>query len=332
MQQHAPCSVHMPVQAAVQPSSHARRASRIVAQASSGPSTSGAKNIVITGGTKGVGFAMAREFLQAGDQVMLCGRNPERVQSAVAALQKEFGASKVSGTECDVSDPESVARLGAMAQQTLGRVDVWINNAGEVTAKKLLADVEPSELSRVVGTNVLGSLLCCREAIRVMRQQPGADGKQPVFHIFNLGFSQFGAQFSKSAVTHKATKMALKQLNETLAAELVENGLAGIGVHNLSPGMVLTDLLLKDSNAISRRFFNALAEEPETVAAALVPQIRAVQGTGNGVDYMSPADAFLRILKGVPQIINGGRFFDKEGNRVAADGAKYAANGVRQQY
>ena len=54
-------------------------------------------------------------------------------------------------------------------------------------------------------------------------------------------------------------------------------GMRSIGVHNMSPGMVLTDLLLKDASPIARRFFNALAEEPETVAEALVPQIRAMQ-------------------------------------------------------
>jgi chlorophyll(ide) b reductase len=66
--------------------------------------------------------------------------------------------------------------------------------------------------------------------------------------------------------------------------------------------MVLTDLLLKDSSPGARRAFNALAEEPETVAAELVPRIRAVRGTGGGLDYMSPADALLRILQGLPQV------------------------------
>ena len=54
-------------------------------------------------------------------------------------------------------------------------------------------------------------------------------------------------------------------------------GVTSVGVHNLSPGMVLTDLLLRDAAPAARRFFNALAEEPETVAAALVPRVRAVQ-------------------------------------------------------
>ena len=54
-------------------------------------------------------------------------------------------------------------------------------------------------------------------------------------------------------------------------------GITSIGCHKLSPGMVLTDLLLEGSSPVARRFFNTLAEEPETVAAALVPQIKAIQ-------------------------------------------------------
>lgn len=55
--------------------------------------------------------------------------------------------------------------------------------------------------------------------------------------------------------------------------------------------MLLTDLLLRDSTPGARRFFNALAEEPETVAAALMPRVRAVQGSGTSIDYLTPADA-----------------------------------------
>lgn len=62
--------------------------------------------------------------------------------------------------------------------------------------------------------------------------------------------------------------------------------------------MLLTDLLLKDSTPAARRFFNALAEEPETVAAALVPRVRAVRGSGTSIEYLNPADAGWL---GVPQ-------------------------------
>lgn len=154
------------------------------------------KNIVITGATKGTGFALVREFLRAGDRVVICGRNASRLQAALDTLVAKFGPGRVHGMQCDVSDPDSMARLGQFAQRCLGTVDVWINNAGEVTSKKLLADVAPAEIVQVVGTNVVGSLLGSREAIRIMREQAGVEGggQQPRYHIFNLGFSTFGAQ------------------------------------------------------------------------------------------------------------------------------------------
>jgi hypothetical protein len=69
----------------------------------------------------------------------------------------------------------------------------------------------------------------------------------PAYHIFNYGFSPWGAALSSAVCTHKATKTGLAQLNTSLRAELRTAGVTGIGVHNLSPGMVLTDLLLKVS-------------------------------------------------------------------------------------
>ena len=71
--------------------------------------------------------------------------------------------------------------------------------------------------------------------------------------------------------------MLPRKASVVIIAEVCPVGITSIGCHNLSPGMVLTDLLLKDASPVAKRFFNALAEEPETVAAALVPQMRAVQ-------------------------------------------------------
>ncbi|GJP30671.1 hypothetical protein CLOM_g4527 [Closterium sp. NIES-68] len=314
------------------------------------------KRVVITGGSKGLGYAMAEEFLSMGDSVVICGRNNNRLTAAVDALRRsekaangddldssdaEFSAEppslRVWGIRCDVASAADLAGLAEFAVARMGGVDIWINNAGQVTSKSLLADVAPSDIASAVSTNVLGSLLGCREAIRVMRQQqadaPAASSSStPLYHIFNLGFSRWGAAFTRSAATHKATKMALSQLTTSLNDELKQAGLTSIAVHNLSPGMVLTDLLLKDSTPIARRFFNALAEEPETVAAAIVPLIRSVAGPNENVEYMSPVDAFVRVITGVPQIVKGGRFFDGNGDRVMQPGNEYASNGVKRQF
>ena len=77
--------------------------------------------------------------------------------------------------------------------------------------------------------------------------------------------------------------------------------------------MLLTDLLLRDSTLAARRVFNALAEEPEVVAAALAPRIRAVGGSGTSIDYLAPADAAARMLRHLPEVagLRDGRFFDR---------------------
>ncbi|KAI8469485.1 MAG: NAD(P)-binding protein [Monoraphidium minutum] len=287
------------------------------------------KRVVITGGSRGFGYALARECLAAGDRVVICGRDAGRLAAALAALRADFGAAAAGGAAADCSRPGDVRRLGELAEAALGGVDILVNGAGEVTAKKLLSDVDPEEIVRVVGSNVVGSLLGSRESVRLMLKQPAAE--RPVYHVFNCGFSKWGAKFTKSAVTHKATKTALTQLSKSLADELREAGVTSIGVHNLSPGMMLTDLLLRDSTPAARRFFNALAEEPETVAAVLAPRVRSASGSGGGVDYLTPAGAALRVLGSVPQIVGGGRFFDREGRRVRAPGEEYQDNGVRVQ-
>lgn len=273
---------------------------------------------------------MAQEFLRHGDRVVVCGRDAGRLEAAVAALAAGAGSGRVHGTVCDVASAEQVEALVDFAVTHLETVHIWINNAGKGTANRLLADVPSEEIAEAVGTNVLGTLLGSRAAVRVMRRQPPSE--QPAYHIFNMGFSGWGAKFSKSAVTHKATKSALTQANTSLVEELAAAGISSIGVHNLSPGMVLTDLLLGSApSPAARRAFNALAEEPETVAAALVPRIRAMRGTRGSIDFLTPTDAALRMLTRLPEVVGDGRFFDRHGRRVQLAGQRYRENGVRIQ-
>jgi chlorophyll(ide) b reductase len=98
--------------------------------------------------------------------------------------------------------------------------------------------------------------------------------------------------------------------------------------------MMLTDLLLRDAPPSARRAFNALAEEPETVAAALAPRLRSLDGTSGGsLEFLTPPGALLRVAARGREMVAGGRFFDAEGRRVAAAGGaeRYRSNGVRVQ-
>ena len=304
--------------------------------------------VVITGATKGVGYALAREFLMRGDRVCICGRSATRVDAAVAALRAEFPGACVAGTRCDVTDPRDVDAFGDYAAATVGVIHHWLNNAGMVSSRQPLFDIDPSEVVRVCNTNLTGAILCCQKAVKLMRRQ-GASGtggsgegsgssstnrsSSQRYHVYNFGFSRWGASFSKSTCTHKATKRGLSQLTSALSEELTEAGVECVGVHQLSPGMVLTDLLLEGASPVARRFFNVLAEEPEVVAADLCPKIRAVSGTNSSIEFLTLPDAVRRVATGVPQIVGGGRFFDSNGNRIASDGALgYKENGTRLLY
>jgi NAD(P)-dependent dehydrogenase (short-subunit alcohol dehydrogenase family) len=302
--------------------------------------------VVITGATKGVGYALAREFLMRGDRVCICGRSATRVDAAVAALRAEFPGACVAGTRCDVTDPRDVDAFGDYAAATVGVIHHWLNNAGMVSSRQPLFDIDASEVVRVCNTNLTGAILCCQKAVKLMRRQGASSSgsgeersssstnkSSQRYHVYNFGFSRWGASFSKSTCTHKATKRGLSQLTSALSEELTEAGVECVGVHQLSPGMVLTDLLLEGASPVARRFFNVLAEEPEVVAADLCPKIRAVRGTNSSIEFLTLPDAVRRVATGVPQIVAGGRFFDSNGNRIASDGALgYKENGTRLLY
>uniref|UniRef100_A0A2C9V469 Chlorophyll(Ide) b reductase NOL, chloroplastic n=1 Tax=Manihot esculenta TaxID=3983 RepID=A0A2C9V469_MANES len=138
-------------------------------------------NVLITGSTKGIGYALAKEFLKAGDNVLICSRSAESVESTTRSLREEFGEHRVWGTKCDVREGQDVKDLVAFAQENLKYIDIWINNAGSnAYSYKPLAEASDEDLIEVVTTNTLGLMICCREAIKMMLKQPRGG------HIFNI--------------------------------------------------------------------------------------------------------------------------------------------------
>lgn len=237
-------------------------------------------NVVITGGSKGVGLALAAEFLRAGDNVVICARDGNAVQAAVEELRplgrqhdgSTRGGAAVYGMGCNVARPAEVAAFADFAKEQLGTVDMWINNAG-TNAYRVgpLAAQEHDDIIAIVESNVIGVMLGCKEAIRVMRNQPTGG------HIFNMDGAGADGNPTPRFAAYGATKRGLAQLGKSLRSELRSEGLKKIGVHNLSPGMVTTDLLMAGTNTpVAKWFVNCLAEEPETVAQFLVPRIRGV--------------------------------------------------------
>lgn len=132
-------------------------------------------------------------------------------------------------------------------------------------------------------------------------------------------------QFSKR---HKG--LTVLWLIRTRKIKCVKNSIHSVVIS--PPGMVLTDLLLLDASPVAKGFFNALAEEPETVAATIVPQIRSLNGTSQNIEFLTPLTSISRVILGIPQILFGGRFFGKNGDRIENKAEKYKSNGVRILY
>jgi NAD(P)-dependent dehydrogenase (short-subunit alcohol dehydrogenase family) len=288
--------------------------------------------VVITGGSRGLGWAMAKEFLLSGDRVVVCGRHPGRLEAALKGLKLAVPGAHVHGLACDVSSPSDMSRLSAFAVSHLGSIHRWINNAGTAgELKKPLWELDAADIDETCRTNLVGTLLSCAEAVRIMRMQPVEAGK-PVYHIFNMGFSAHGARFSASAIPHKVSKTAVAMVTALLERELRRSGNSTIGVHELSPGLVLTDLLLKDATKADSVIFNAIAEEPEIVAATLVPLIRMTEGSHSKIRYRPVPEMALRMLAALTGIGRKQRFFDREGRRVRVSGKKYRSSGAVKLY
>ncbi|PIA54074.1 hypothetical protein AQUCO_00900566v1 [Aquilegia coerulea] len=246
-------------------------------------------NVLITGSTKGIGYAFAREFLKAGDNVIICSRSAERVESATQNLREEFGEQRVWGTTCNVREGKDVKALVAFAREKLKYIDIWINNAGSnAYSYRPLAETSDEDLIEVVTTNTLGLMICCREAINMMLNQPRGG------HIFNMDGAGSDGRPTPRFAAYGATKRSVVHLTKSLQAELRMQDVKNVVVHNLSPGMVTTDLLMAGATTKQAKFFiNVLAEPAEVVAEYLIPNIRSIPSNG------STKPTYIRFLTGL---------------------------------
>lgn len=316
----------------------------------------GSRTVVVTGSTRGLGKALAREFLRAGDSVVVTSRSEKAVAATVAELQADMASHggphgapvavvafkdgtrtttwpsdmageaegeevgggslrqkssrplrKIVGIACNVHSADEVRSLSRTAVEELGTVDLWINNAGTNVGAKPFLEFTDKELTEVVSTNLMGSLICTREAVRVMRGQPRGG------HVFNMDGAGSDGSSTPRYAAYGATKCALRQLHASL---LEETRKGRVGVHSASPGMVLTDLLLSGATLQNKQVFNIVCEQPETVARALAPQMRAVRSSrGRALKYLTPPRIAWAL---VCAFVRRGRYFDEEGRAVYA--------------
>jgi len=169
------------------------------------------KVALVTGAGAGIGRAAAKALLQGGYQVVLAGRNLEKLQKAIS----DIGGNDINclAVACDVGNPEQVKKLFSATKQKFGRIDVLFNNAGLGAPAIPMEDLTYEQWMSVVNTNLCGAFLCSQEAIRMMKAQSPQGGR-----IINNGSISAHAPRPMSA-PYTATKHAISGLTKTIALD-----------------------------------------------------------------------------------------------------------------
>jgi NAD(P)-dependent dehydrogenase (short-subunit alcohol dehydrogenase family) len=203
------------------------------------------KTILITGGASGIGAATARLAAAAGYHVAINYRS--RADEAAALVGEiERGGGRAVAIAADVAKPADIARLFAETERALGAVSALVNSAGIGGAAAAVADFDAAELERMFAINVVGLMLCCREAARRMSTRRGGAGGA----IVNVS-SMAGTIGGRAGKSHyAASKAAVDAFTVGFAKEVAAEG---IRVNAIRPGVVRTDMTAESLAQPARR-------------------------------------------------------------------------------
>jgi NAD(P)-dependent dehydrogenase (short-subunit alcohol dehydrogenase family) len=186
---------------------------------------------LITGGSKGLGLAMAAGLASAGANVMLINRNADQGAESAKELVADFGIKAISYS-ADVTNIQHTEAMVKTALETFGRIDILINSAG-INIRGAIDEVTPEDFSKVMSVNVTGTWLCSRAVTPVMKKN--GRGK-----IINLA-STLGLVGLANRTPYTSSKGAVVQMTRALALELAP---FNINVNAICPGPFLTEMNL----------------------------------------------------------------------------------------
>ena len=186
------------------------------------------RTAIVTGGTKGIGRAIAEALLGEDISVCVAARKQGEIDEAVAQLRRAF-EGRVIGFACDVRDYDQVKSLFSQAVSELGGVDILINNAG-IGIFESVEETSPEDFRAVLETNLFGVFYCCHEAIPLMKQRGGG-------YIINIS-SLAGTNAHPRMAAYNASKFGLNGFSEALMQEVRHDG---IKVSYIMPGSVNTE-------------------------------------------------------------------------------------------
>lgn len=220
------------------------------------------KTAMVTGGTRGIGYAIVKMYLDNGAKVALCGSRQETVDKALDKLRAEDPDYKVIGLCPNLQDPAEVEKAVATVKETFGSLDIMVNNAG-VSARESIYDYKPEDFAKTMSLNVNAVFNCAQAAAKVMKEQGGGV-------ILNTS-SMVSIYGQPSGVAYPASKFAVNGLTKSLAREL---GKDNIRVNAVAPGVTRTDMVAVLPEEVIKPIIAGIplgrVGEPEDVANAFL--------------------------------------------------------------
>jgi len=187
------------------------------------------KVAVITGGGRGIGKGIARIFTQNGIDVVIAGRNFEKLEKTAAELKSP--KAEILCVQTDVSIQAQVERLFDKTLEKFGKVDILVNNAGIAEPMAPITDIDMKLVDDIVGINFRGVYYCARRAVKEMKKQKSGN-------IINIGSVE--GLISLPGIAYGPMKAAVHRFTKLLASELAD---IPIRVNCICPGLVLTEMM-----------------------------------------------------------------------------------------
>ena len=220
------------------------------------------KVAIVTGGTRGIGFAVVRTFLNNGATVVLFGSKEESVQNALTKLKQENPNYQVMGMHPDITDMRAVERAFADIKSRFGKIDILVNNAG-ISASDSLYNYEEEEFDKIIDLNLKAVFNCSKVGAKYMKENGGGV-------ILNTS-SMVSIYGQAAGCGYPASKFAVNGLTKSLAREL---GRDHIRVNAVAPGVIHTDMVDSLPEEMIKPIIASIPigrmGEPEDVANALL--------------------------------------------------------------
>jgi 2-deoxy-D-gluconate 3-dehydrogenase len=182
---------------------------------------------VVTGGSRGIGLEIAKELVNQGAKVAICGRKQETLDSALAKIN---GKDRVITVSAHIAKEEDVEKLFNTILTKFSRIDALINNVGMNLLTPSVADTELAMWQKIMDTNLNGTFLCSKKASKIMQEQK----KGKIVNVSSIA----GRRASPAMGIYGIAKAGVEMLTKVLAAELAQ---FGIQVNAVAPSMVRTE-------------------------------------------------------------------------------------------